>query len=1201
MSSYTETRINKQDLLPNLAELYVEMEKEQDTQQAKKVRDLAQKLQKKELIIGFAGHFSAGKSTMINELVGEDILPSSPIPTSANVVKVKNGNQYVRIFYKDKAVQYNKPFDKDTIKALSKDGETVKAIEISKSISSLPKHVAIMDTPGIDSSNDADRIMTEANLHVVDVLFYVMDYNHVQSEVNLSFLREMQARGKTFYIVINQIDKHQEQELSFQAFQESVKSVLTNWGIKPDDIYYTSLRNQTHPYNEFNQVRQCFNEYASKIEGMVEQTVKHSMKTIIKDHIAYLTDLEQSTIDTLTDQLEQLTIGEEEADVLKDERDAEQSYRESLDGILKNAYLMPYENRELAKDFIESQQRDFKAGMLFAKKKTAQVKEERLNNFYTSLLETASRQMEMHLRDLLMKFVKEYRISDEGLMQQIQNFTVSYEKEQLLSIVKPGAEVTGNYVLVFTEEVSADIKKYVKEATFPIWDRIFAFIKQEADKKKQKRNALQEQQAQVSILKQKRDSIYDRLENRNTILIRILKGKSESNTNYVDQINVAIQNELAKVEPIEHLSANVVQNEEKQETTSRSKEKTVSINVDKTIEILDNTVRLISKVKGFSTLSEDLQKKSKRLKNRHFTVALFGAFSAGKSSFANALLGDAILPVSPNPTTATINKISPPTEENPHGTVVVQFKKESQLLQDVELIIREQKQTFNSLGELIKWLHATDLSKVVDEEGTKNLSFLQALVLGYDNVKDQIGQQISIPLEEAKAFIAEERFACYVEWMETFYQCAFTDQSITLVDTPGADSVNARHTDVAFEYIKDADAILFVTYYNHAFSRADREFLIQLGRVKDVFSLDKMFFIINAADLAKDEQELQLVRTYVEEQLSQYGIRSPRMFALSSKRAIEEKKGNVTDKASGISTFEEKFSAFIDKDLTYLFVQSAFHDLKRVTTMLRKYINSASLDKAEKENIKGKYEQDQQHLASIIDQYGTDRMEQSIKQEIEELIYYIHQRLFFRFSDFFKESINPSTIKSNGKKGKIEVQHAFTELLAYLNHDLIQELQATSLRIENFIKKSIVDWVQEVERKDEMQAYDFSFSDDFEVVLESPQVSVDLQATNDGKYDKALSLFKNTKSFFESNEKEQMKDAIEKLLKPIVKNILTNKEQELVAFFLPQCQNEQRRVKEKMKKSVFEYFDGLLYNVSDNVNIEQLKYIYEQIKEQADI
>ena len=79
---------------------------------------------------------------------------------------------------------------------------------------------------------------------------------------------------------------------------------------------------------------------------------------------------------------------------------------------------------------------------------------------------------------------------------------------------------------------------------------------------------------------------------------------------------------------------------------------------------------------------------------------------------------------------------------------------------------------------------------------------------------------------------------------------------------------------MAFEYIKNSDAILFVTYYNHAFSKADREFLIQLGRVKDTFALDKMFFIVNAIDLAHNEEEMDAVLDYVEEQLVTYGIQT---------------------------------------------------------------------------------------------------------------------------------------------------------------------------------------------------------------------------------------------------------------------------------------------------------------------------------------
>ena len=89
--------------------------------------------------------------------------------------------------------------------------------------------------------------------------------------------------------------------------------------------------------------------------------------------------------------------------------------------------------------------------------------------------------------------------------------------------------------------------------------------------------------------------------------------------------------------------------------------------------------RLIEGLRGQSLAAREMIQRADRLEQNLFTVALFGAFSAGKSSFANALMGEMILPVSPNPTTATINKILPPTAELPHGSVRVNSKMNEKL------------------------------------------------------------------------------------------------------------------------------------------------------------------------------------------------------------------------------------------------------------------------------------------------------------------------------------------------------------------------------------------------------------------------------------------------------------------------------------------------------------------------------------------
>src|SRR5699024_8049063 len=137
----------------------------------------------------FAGHFSAGKSSLINYMIGQEVLPKSPIPTSANIVKLSKGQGAVKVYFKNKApILYQAPYDINIIKDYATNKGSIKELQMYLSNRNLPANTTLMDTPGIDAADDADRFMTESVLHLIDELFYVMDYNHVQSEVNLYFL-----------------------------------------------------------------------------------------------------------------------------------------------------------------------------------------------------------------------------------------------------------------------------------------------------------------------------------------------------------------------------------------------------------------------------------------------------------------------------------------------------------------------------------------------------------------------------------------------------------------------------------------------------------------------------------------------------------------------------------------------------------------------------------------------------------------------------------------------------------------------------------------------------------------------------------------------------------------------------------------------------------------------------------------------------
>lgn len=123
----------------------------------------------------------------------------------------------------------------------------------------------------------------------------------------------------------------------------------------------------------------------------------------------------------------------------------------------------------------------------------------------------------------------------------------------------------------------------------------------------------------------------------------------------------------------------VIEQEEAQQAISAT-----TLPIDGVINRALHTANAVKEVQGFAEVAQYLENKVERLQKKDFTIALFGAFSAGKSSFSNALMGAKVLPVSPNPTTAAINKIRPVTPEHPHETADVQLKTAEQMLEDIQ-------------------------------------------------------------------------------------------------------------------------------------------------------------------------------------------------------------------------------------------------------------------------------------------------------------------------------------------------------------------------------------------------------------------------------------------------------------------------------------------------------------------------------------
>ena len=103
-------------------------------------------------------------------------------------------------------------------------------------------------------------------------------------------------------------------------------------------------------------------------------------------------------------------------------KQSQQRLYEEIDRVLDNAYLMPFQTRDLAEQYLAARQPDFKVGLFFSKQKTEQERIERLNRFYTDFAEKVTSQIDWHVKELLLKVLKENEMEEEQLLDDCPEF-----------------------------------------------------------------------------------------------------------------------------------------------------------------------------------------------------------------------------------------------------------------------------------------------------------------------------------------------------------------------------------------------------------------------------------------------------------------------------------------------------------------------------------------------------------------------------------------------------------------------------------------------------------------------------------------------------------------------------------------------------------------------------------------------------------
>lgn len=569
------------------------------------------------------------------------------------------------------------------------------------------------------------------------------------------------------------------------------------------------------------------------------------------------------------------------------------------------------------------------------------------------------------------------------------------------------------------------------------------------------------------------------------------------------------------------------------------------------------------------------------LANQHL-VAVFGAFSAGKSSLINALIGDSLLVVSPNPTTAAVTHIETlpvfagdaSTLVEPEGTAgqvaaLVTAKTEEGVWDDVRQAFESLHLVAANLDEAIAKAAAL---KPVDFAASlrKTVSFLRSTAAGYDAMRPRLGTTWAVGPEEFAKLTANEQFASYVNEVHIYHDAKVVQQGISLVDTPGVDSIHRRHTEVAFQYMRRADAVIFVLYYTHAFSRADKDFLLQLAGVQDVAGTDKLLVVINAVDLAKSGEEREAVRERVLAELKQAGIRQPQVFEVSSQVAFAAEQylqGNQEEKlsallrqrlhraldddlddlqevllASGVPQFRAALLKHVNERAERLSAQTAIEALREVTLNLenqlrilveRQQQDASTLEKLAQARQVWLAEQ-QARLQAATN--GEDALSQSLRAEWRELVFHAGERIRMRFGNLIREAFHPGRFRTASHRQAL--MEAGNELLTTLGRQVELECRTFALRAVKQAEEGLNSFLQEfsnelVALEASLEIPDGVFEPLTAIVENSYRANLDGRALASG-----YRHFSTPKHFFEDGGQRAFQQELESTMLPVVRQEL---------------------------------------------------------------
>ncbi len=213
-----------------LGRTYEILEEEETTRgYAARVAVIMEKLAQRQLTCAVIGQFKRGKSALVNEMLGAEILPVGIVPITSAVTRVEYGSDTgAQIRYRNgvvEEVEYS-----ELSRYISEQENSDNRLGIAEAVirtdaGFLADGLTLVDTPGVGSFHKGNTETAYDNVKESDAVIFLLSVDSPINEIEIDFLKRARKFAARFYFAVNKIDLIPEDDL--RAYLDYCESVLT--------------------------------------------------------------------------------------------------------------------------------------------------------------------------------------------------------------------------------------------------------------------------------------------------------------------------------------------------------------------------------------------------------------------------------------------------------------------------------------------------------------------------------------------------------------------------------------------------------------------------------------------------------------------------------------------------------------------------------------------------------------------------------------------------------------------------------------------------------------------------------------------------------------------------------------------------------------------------------------------------------------